>query len=378
MDNFKDALIKKVSEAGLNNFGIDNYDEFRFGKNHDIKAVNPGLLSQIKKKVKKIIGYNRENDRLSAEKILDDLKEYKGRLELVFQNINGVDKDLLVSLIVYKAMGYTKVKLPRNNPDYWKALETVKKLKYTNETYDPHFMHIILEKFNLEPLRYDIKLFFNDLGVAIDFILEQYAYKNRRQTLVQAESGDVILDIGGCWGDTALYFAHKTGENGRVFSFEFIPDNIKLHRINTQLNPQLDKRIELVPHPVSDATGTTIYFKDNGPGSRIEPAPFEGQTGFTTTISIDDFVEQKGLQKVDFIKMDIEGTEPIALQGAIKTIKKYKPKLAIAIYHSMDDFVNIPKWILDLDLDYEIFIGHYTIHAEETICFARQKVNSGF
>jgi hypothetical protein len=82
---------------------------------------------------------------------------------------------------------------------------------------------------------------------------------------------------------------------------------------------------------------------------------------------------QHNIQKVDFIKMDIEGAEPIALKGAINTIKRYRPKLAIAIYHSMDDFVSIPKWINDLNLDYELYLGHYTIHAEETIIFAKPK-----
>jgi hypothetical protein len=49
---------------------------------------------------------------------------------------------------------------------------------------------------------------------------------------------------------------------------------------------------------------------------------------------------------------------------------KYKPKLAIAIYHSMDDFLNIPKWILDLDVGYKIYLGHSTIHSEESVIFA--------
>ena len=71
--------------------------------------------------------------------------------------------------------------------------------------------------------------------------------------------------------------------------------------------------------------------------------------------------------------MDIEGTEPNALNGAIETIKKFKPKLAIAIYHSTDDFVNIPNWILDLNLNYELFLGHFTIHSEETVCFAKPR-----
>jgi hypothetical protein len=69
--------------------------------------------------------------------------------------------------------------------------------------------------------------------------------------------------------------------------------------------------------------------------------------------------------------MDIEGAEPVALKGAIKTIKKYRPKLAIAIYHSMNDFVGIPKWIDDLGLGYKLFLGHYTIHSEETVIFAK-------
>ena len=74
--------------------------------------------------------------------------------------------------------------------------------------------------------------------------------------------------------------------------------------------------------------------------------------------------------------MDIEGAEPLALEGAIETIKRFRPKLAIAIYHSMNDFVAIPNWILNLDLDYEIFIGHYTIHAEETVCFAKPRIKT--
>jgi hypothetical protein len=136
------------------------------------------------------------------------------------------------------------------------------------------------------------------------------------------------------------------------------------------LNPNLEHQIELVPHPVSDQSDDTIYYKDNGPGSKIETFAFDGYTGSTTTLTIDDFVKRNGIAKVDFIKMDIEGVESAALRGAVETITKFRPKLAIAIYHSMEDFVSIPAWILDLNLDYEIFLDHFTIHAEETICFA--------
>ena len=68
--------------------------------------------------------------------------------------------------------------------------------------------------------------------------------------------------------------------------------------------------------------------------------------------------------------MDIEGAEPYALKGAEDTIRKYKPSLAIAIYHSMSDFVNIPEYIYSMELGYKLYMGHYSIHAEETILFA--------
>jgi FkbM family methyltransferase len=195
----------------------------------------------------------------------------------------------------------------------------------------------------------------------------------RDQPLVYAEEGDVVIDAGGCWGDTALYFADKVGPTGKVYSFEFIPNNISLFKMNTGLNPEHQKRIELVPYPLSDSSGQQMFYKDDGPASRIERAPFSEQSGTINTLSIDDFVLKNNISKVDFIKMDIEGAEPNVLIGAIETIKKFKPKLAIAIYHSMDDLTCIPNWILDLNLGYELYLDHFTIHQEETVIFAKVK-----
>jgi len=160
----------------------------------------------------------------------------------------------------------------------------------------------------------------------------------------------------------------------RTLDWKNIENQLKLFELNTTLNPSLKKKIELIRNPVSDRSGEEIYFNDKGPSSRIEFQPFDEQTGQSTTISIDDFVKSNNIRRVDFIKMDIEGAEPLALYGAIETIKRFKPKLAIAIYHSMDDFVNIPSWIIDLNLGYRLYLGHYTIHSEETVIFAKVEV----
>ena len=340
-------------------------------------------MKNIKRKINKIIGYkkieiekqkieNMNNEAENIQKALDSMNHnYGDKLQQVFDILNIENQKLLVDIIAYRILGYKKVKLPLNNSKYWEAIEIGNSLVNKNETYNPHFLHFILEKCDLKKIGYDIQLYFSAIGVVIDFIIEQYAYKSANNAIVEVEKGDVVLDLGACWGDTALYFASKTGEKGKVYPFEFIPDNIKLFNKNIALNPNLEKQIELIQHPVSNKSGEKIYFLDNGPGSRIVFEPFEGQTGFSTTISIDDFVRKNNIKKVDFIKMDIEGAEPLALVGAIETLKKFKPKLAIAIYHSMDDLVNIPNWINDLNLGYKLYLGHYTIHAEETVIFAK-------
>ena len=367
MNNFKIDLKTKLKQSQYNHFGLENYDEYRFGSyKNEKKYFFNRFVYASKLLIKRIIGHQNKI-------ILEDiswLKEYLNGLERMYEVLSPKGKALIVELIAYKILGYKKVKLTRNNEQYREAVRIGKSLADENDTYDPHFMHFILQKFNLKPIGYDIELYFGSLGVTIDYIVEQYAYKLDNKAIVQVELGDVVIDAGGCWGDTALYFAHKTGDSGKVYSFEFIPNNIKLFNHNKYLNPNLENQIKLVTHPISDNSDDMIYYKDNGPGSKIAMNPFEGQTGSTTTLSIDDFVIRNNITKIDYIKMDIEGAESAALRGAINTITKFRPKLAIAIYHSMEDFVSIPAWILDLNLNYEIFIDHYTIHSEETICFA--------
>jgi FkbM family methyltransferase len=377
METFKSALIKHINGSRDNNLGVENFDEYRFGKFNVNKEVPGTLIYSVKQFIKRMIGYDKIQREKSFNGIVERsftyLEKYENGLEYFYNNVNPSSKDLIIKIIAYRMLGFSKIKLPTNNHVYWESLDLVKTLKIGEERYDPNFMHIVLDKFDLNPIGYDITLFFNEVGIVLDFMSEQYSYKIEDRKIIQANKGDIILDIGGCWGDTALYFADKVGDEGKVYSFEFIPNNIKLHKINTELNKNLKERIQLIPNPVSNISNVPIYFKDNGPGSKIESHSFEGQTGSATTISIDDYVSKNNLSRVDFIKMDIEGAETLALEGAVETIRKFKPVLAIAIYHSMEDFINIPKWIMNLNLGYELFVGHYTIHEEETICFAKSR-----
>jgi hypothetical protein len=81
--------------------------------------------------------------------------------------------------------------------------------------------------------------------------------------------------------------------------------------------------------------------------------------------TIDNIVKQK----VDYIKLDIEGAEQDAIDGAKETIRKYKPILAICIYHKAQDWYKIPKKVLEIQSDYKVYIRHYMEGIYETVMY---------
>jgi hypothetical protein len=72
---------------------------------------------------------------------------------------------------------------------------------------------------------------------------------------------------------------------------------------------------------------------------------------------------------ITFIKMDVEGAEMKALYGARKTIEKHRPKLAICLYHNIEDFWNIPL-LLSEWAPYRFHIHHHSNTYLETVLYA--------
>jgi FkbM family methyltransferase len=87
-------------------------------------------------------------------------------------------------------------------------------------------------------------------------------------------------------------------------------------------------------------------------------------------IQVDEIDNITKGEEVTFIKMDIEGAELEALKGATETIKKYKPKLAICIYHRECDIVEIPRFIHQLVPQYKFYIRHHSFLPWETVLYA--------
>jgi FkbM family methyltransferase len=280
---------------------------------------------------------------------------------------------LLIELLKFRILGPQHVRLPLTDEEYWKKYASIDG-NFLQERGTFRTDKWYLNRYRLQGLNGPINLHGHPLGVLNTFFLEQYSYQKGAR-IIHVQPGDVVIDAGLCWGETRLYFADQSGPQGKVYGFEFVQDNLEILRENLRLNTHLANRIEVIPKALLNKSGETVSFCPRGPSTWLEGKKKRKNSLQVSTLSIDDFVSEKGIARVDYIKMDIEGSELKALKGAEKTIRAFRPRVAISLYHREDDFIIIPEYLHKLDLQYEFFVDHFSIHSEETVFFAIPNVN---
>ena len=166
-------------------------------------------------------------------------------------------------------------------------------------------------------------------------------------------AGDIAIDGGAYDGATSANFA-KLG--AKVFAFEMDADNYKncLERVGGNPNITLENL------GLSDRVCEENYYSNNAGSCRYPNGDMRAQF-----VDLDTYVAQKNLPRVDYIKLDIEGSELDMLHGAAKTIARCKPKMAISAYHKLDDLLTLPTYIKSLRPDYEFAFRHYKIDATD-------------
>lgn len=195
-------------------------------------------------------------------------------------------------------------------------------------------------------------------GLYWSVISDQY-YFRRGSTYIGPEQGDVVLDCGACLGDTAIKMAAHVGPSGHVYSFDPMPTQVAIARdvaARNGMSQIIDTRCCGVSNVNRSATKEQDGF---GPGRPLELTD--------ATITIDDFC--RDLPRVNYIKMDIEGSETDALTGAHETIARFRPKLAICLYHNPADLWSIPLEIKRRYPFYRLFLDHHSLHDEETVLY---------
>jgi FkbM family methyltransferase len=172
--------------------------------------------------------------------------------------------------------------------------------------------------------------------------------------------GDTVLDCGAHIGLFTRYALRRGA--GRVISVEPDPTNAWCLRGNLAAEIAAGQ-VTLIEAGVWDSkTNLTLWQPEGNSGAKSFVWEFKEGVSGVPVLPIDDIVADLGLGTLDLVKMDIEGSERRALQGAKKTLDRFKPKMAICTYHRVDDINVIPGIVREARPDYHMHAKNLDLH----------------
>lgn len=177
------------------------------------------------------------------------------------------------------------------------------------------------------------------------------------------KENEVFIDGGACIGDTIKNLIRHFGKGvnycKKIYAWE--PDESNRGKLAERYRSY--DNIEIVPCGLWSEK-TELHF------SALGNASSHVSDSGPKSIQVDSIDNVCAGDKVTFIKMDIEGSEPEALRGARKVICRDKPRLAICLYHNPGDFCEVPFLIKEMVPEYRFYIRHHTRNRNETVLYA--------
>ena len=178
--------------------------------------------------------------------------------------------------------------------------------------------------------RAELQIFWESFGRLIEQFIEGIYERN-----CHLQKGDTVVDVGAAWGFNTVDFSRKVGDAGRVVAIEPYEASLVYLRKNLELNGC--KNVTVVKKGVwNKKDKLKFYLNENAGNSSLVATG--GRVIATTEIEVDtldNILEELGIDGVALIKMDIEGAEIEALKGMDKILSKDGVKLAIASYHKV-------------------------------------------
>jgi len=212
--------------------------------------------------------------------------------------------------------------------------------------------------------------YYEAIGLIKDVIVnDQYQAKK----FLKEDS--IIIDAGANLGAFAV-IAAKQAPRGNVYAFE--PAKATFSFLKKTAAGYVN--VECVEKGLGDNISEKKIFIDRSStaGNVMEDSPFFGssqrETGEFESVSVttlDDFVRENKIPRVDFIKIDTEGYEAKVLNGARETIKKFHPVVAMSAYHNPQDKVELPRIMKELSPDYICELHRDS--EEDFICYVKPK-----
>lgn len=164
---------------------------------------------------------------------------------------------------------------------------------------------------------------------------------------------ECFVDCGAYTGDTVQKFCDVVNRHyDNIYAFELDRQNYNELVKNTE---HLKRTYTYNKGVWNENTSISYGKEENGSGESFSILKSDNSVS-AQVVKLDDELEGK---KVSFIKMDIEGAELNALMGCEKILKEQKPKLAICLYHKLDDFWTIPQYIKKVVPEYKLSVRHH-------------------
>lgn len=177
---------------------------------------------------------------------------------------------------------------------------------------------------------------------------------------------EIFIDAGGYNGQTSVEFAEWVDNKyEKIYIME--PD-YTMQRVTKEYIKL--KRLNAVTVIGKGAYSHSATLRFNNSIESGSSCINERGNAKIETIGIDEMLNG---ERASYIKMDIEGAEMEALKGAHNTINRFRPKLAISVYHKEDDLWNIPDYLHKKYPWYKFYLRHYTPITTETILYATEK-----
>src|SRR5260370_4914367 len=181
--------------------------------------------------------------------------------------------------------------------------------------------------------RYQHVLGFDDFPVMCPSLTEPFITAQQYLDFAQLGPGDVVLDLGSYSGLTSIAFSKAVGPTGKVIALEPDPSNHAASTINVSNHLRINKlsNIELIQAAAHTGRGTLRFSAESAMGSAEASAvgSYRGKVIEVEAVGLIDIANQHRLEHVDFIKMDIEGTEGKVLSASNEFFERFKPKLII-------------------------------------------------
>lgn len=183
--------------------------------------------------------------------------------------------------------------------------------------------------------------------------------------LLPMRSDHVFVDVGAYNGNTSLEFIdYFNGKYEKIYAFEPLESSANL--IDRKKIPKL----QLCRAGASDRVGTVDWFcNDYGDLSMLTTVQAQGAKDKMLRVKTETIDHVLAGGKATFIKMDIEGSELSALQGAREMIQKYRPFLAVCVYHKKEDLIEIPTYIHTIMPQYKMYLRHHSNTAADLVLY---------